>query len=253
MKNRDKLFSVEDEVALHPEQNRERTHAENLPEAPEKEADSNACYYSSAAFEPGVGNGDSPEYRELLRREQECYPTSSAPFLSVLAGIAGGLFAVPAVFLDTLGSSLGFGFGLGALVLVVVGPFTEETLKQSGAVFQLEKMRGSIRYDWQFFLSGARGGAVCSLLENLIYQYIYLRNLPPEKLADVMAFRWTICTALHILCTVISSMGLRRVWRESLAKERPFRLSDAFPWFAAATAVHGLYNLSMTLLNPFDV
>ena len=253
MKDRDKLFSVDDEVALHPEQNRERTHAEVLPEAPEKEANSEACYYSSTAFEPGVGDGDSPEYRELVRLEQKCYPASAAPFLSVLAGVAGGLFAVPAVFLDTFGSSLGFGFGLGALVLVVVGPFAEETLKQSGAVFQLEKMRGSIRYGWQFFLSGALGGLVFSILENLIYQYIYLRNLPPEKLTDVMAFRWTICTALHILCTVISSMGLRRVWREGLEKERPFRLSDAFPWFAAATAVHGLYNLTVTLLNPFDI
>ncbi len=253
MKKQDKLFSVEDEVALHPDLNREHAHAEKLPEAPEKEADSNACYYASAAFEPGVGNGDSQEYRELIRREQDLFPASSAPFLSVLAGIAGGLFAVPAVFLDTFGSSLGFGLGLGAVVLVVLGPFAEETLKQSGAVFQLEKMRGSIRYDWQFFLSGTLGGLVFSILENLIYQYIYLRNLPPEKLADVMAFRWTICTALHILCTVISSMGLRRVWRESLEKERPFRLSDAFPWFIAATAVHGLYNLSMTLLNPFDV
>ena len=253
MKNRDKLFSVEDEVALHTDMNRERTHLEDMPEAPEKEADSNACYYSSTAFEPGVGNGDSAEYRELIRMEQECFPASSAPFLSILAGIAGGLFAVPAVFLDTLGSSLGFGLGLGAAVLVVIGPFAEETLKQSGAVFQLEKMRGSIRHGWQFFLSGMPCGAVFSVLENLIYQYIYLRNLPPEKLADVMAFRWTICTALHILCTVISSMGLRHVWRESLEKERPFRLSDAFPWFIAATAVHGLYNLSMTLLNPFDV
>ena len=253
MKKQDKLFSVEDEVALHPELDRERTHAEKLPEAPEKEADSGACFYSSTAFEPGVGNGDSPEYRELIRMEQERFPASAAPVLSILAGVAGGLFAVPAVFLDTLGSSLGFGFGLGALVLVVVGPFAEETLKQSGAVFQLEKMRGSIRYDWQFFLSGMLGGLVFSILENLIYQYIYLRSLPPEKLADVMAFRWTICTALHILCTVISSMGLRRTWWESLAKERPFRLSDAFPWFLAATAVHGLYNLSMTLLNPFDV
>ena len=253
MKKQDKLFSVEDEVALHPELDRERRHAEKLPEAPEKEADSGACFYSSTAFEPGVGNGDSPEYRELIRMEQERFPTSAAPVLSILAGVAGGLFAVPAVFLDTLGSSLGFGFGLGALVLVVVGPFAEETLKQSGAVFQLEKMRGSIRYDWQFFLSGMLGGLVFSILENLIYQYIYLRSLPPEKLADVMAFRWTICTALHILCTVISSMGLRRTWGESLAKERPFRLSDAFPWFLAATAVHGLYNLSMTLLNPFDV
>lgn len=251
MKKRDKLFSVEDEVALHTDMNRERTHLEDMPEAPEKEADSNACYYSSTAFEPGVGNGDSAEYRELIRMEQECFPASSAPFLSILAGIAGGLFAVPAVFLDTLGSSLGFILGLGATV--VIGPFAEETLKQSGAVFQLEKMRGSIRHGWQFFLSGMLGGAVFSVLENLIYQYIYLRNLPPEKLADVMAFRWTICTVLHILCTVISSMGLRHVWGESLTKERPFRMSDAFPWFIAATAVHGLYNLSMTLLNPFDV
>ncbi len=251
MKKRDKLFSVEDEVALHTDMNREQTHLEDMPEAPEKEADSNACYYSSTAFEPGVGNGDSAEYRELIRMEQECFPASSAPFLSILAGVAGGLFAVPAVFLDTLGSSLGFILGLGATV--VIGPFAEETLKQSGAVFQLEKMRGSIRHGWQFFLSGALGGAVFSVLENLIYQYIYLRTLPPEKLADIMAFRWTICTALHILCTVISSMGLRHVWRESLEKERPCRIYEAFPWFAAATAVHGLYNLSMTLLNPFDV
>ena len=253
MKERDKLFSVEDEVALHPEQNRERTHAEKLPEAPEKEASSGACYYSSTAFEPGVGTGDSPEYRELVRLEQKRCPASLAPFISILAGVAGGFFAVPAVFLDTFGSSLGFWLVLGAGVVVIVGPFTEEMLKQSGAVFQLEKMRGSIRYDWQFFLSGALGGAAFAVLENLIYQFIYLRSLSPEKLASVMAFRWTICTALHILCTVISSMGLRRVWRESLDKNRPFRLSEAFPWFAAATVVHGLYNLSMMLLDPFDL
>ena len=253
MKKRDKLFSVEDEVALHPDLNRERPRVEDLPEAPEKGNDSGACYYSSAAFDPGVGDGDSPEYRELIRLEQERCPASAAPFLSVLAGIAGGLFAVPAVFLDSISTLFGLGLGgLGAVLTVVLGPFAEETLKQSGAIFQLEKMRGSIRYDWQFFLSGALGGAVFSVLENLIYQYIYLRNLSPEKLAAVMAFRWTICTALHILCTVISSMGLRRVWRESLAKARPFRLSEAFPWFAAATAVHGLYNLTMLLLKPFD-
>ena len=254
MKKRDKLFSVEDEVALHPDLNREKTHAEDLPEAPEKEANAGACYYSSTAFEPGVGNGDSEEYREIFRLEQERYPASVAPVLSILAGVAGGLFAVPAVFLDSISSLFGLGLGgLGVVLTVVLGPFAEETLKQSGAVFQLEKMRGSIRYDWQFFLSGALGGLVFSVLENLIYQYIYLRKLSPEELAPVMAFRWTICTALHILCTVISSMGLRRVWRESLAKERPFRLSDAFPWFAAATAVHGLYNLSMMLLDPFNL
>lgn len=245
MKDRKKLFSVEDEVALHPELNREQARAEDLPEAPEKRKDSGACYYTSTAFEPGVGSGVSTEYRELIRREQDRYPASIVPFLSVLAGVLGGIFAVPAVFLSGIKSWIGI------IMLVFLGPFTEETLKQSGAIFQLEKMRGSIRYDWQFFLSGALGGAVFSVLENLIYQHVYLTKLPPEKLAAVMAFRWTVCTLLHVLCTVVSSMGLRRVWRESLDKECPCRIYDAFPWFAAATAIHGLYNLSVTLLDPF--
>ena len=247
MKERNKLFSVEDEVALHPDLNREQPCAEDLPEAPKKGKDSGACYYSSAAFEPGVGNGASPEYRELIRREETRYSAWQLPFFTILAGITGGLFAVPAVFLSGIGSW----FGL--IVLVFLGPFCEETLKQSGAIFQLEKMRGSIRHNWQFFLSGALGGAVFSVLENLIYRYIYLAKLQPEQLANVMAFRWTMCTMLHILCTVVSSMGLRHAWRESLEKERPCRISDEFPWFAAATAIHGLYNLSVTLLDPFGL
>ena len=251
--NKKSLFSVEDEVALHPERNRERPQAEDLPEAREEITDPESCYYSSTAFEPGVGSGDSTEYRELLRRERNRYSGTVVPFISIVAGVAGGLFAVPAVILNELAntfSAVSF-LSAGAFVLVVLGPFAEETLKQSGAIFQLEKMRGSIRYGWQFFLSGMLGGLVFSVLENLIYQFIYLRNLTPEKLAAAMAFRWTICTALHMLCPLVSAMGLRRVWRESLAKERPCRISDAFPWFAAATFIHGLYNATMLLLDPF--
>lgn len=253
MKDRDrKLFSVEDEVALHPERVHERPHAEDLPEAAEEITDSEACYYSSAAFEPGVGNGVSPEYGELLRREQARYSDSILPFISILAGIVGGFFAVPAVILSQLASIFSAVFmTAGVFLLVVLGPFAEETLKQSGAIFQLEKMRGSVRYTWQFFLSGMVGGAVFGVLENLIYQFVYLRDLPQEKLAAAMAFRWTVCTAVHILCPIVSAMGLRHAWRESLEKERPCRISDAFPWFAAATFVHGLYNLSMLLLDPF--
>lgn len=247
MKDKSKLFSVDDEVALHPELNRERPAAEDLPEPAQNEAGgtSRARYYSSTAFEPGVGAGASPEYREMIRREQARYSSSMLPVISILSGVAGGLFAVPAVFLSGTTSL----FGL--FLLVFLGPFAEETLKQSGAAFQLEKMPGSLRYDWQFFLSGMLGGAVFSVIENLIYQHVYLRTLSPETLADVMAFRWTICMALHVLCTVVSSLGLRRVWRDSLAKERPCRISDAFPWFALATCIHGLYNFSMFLLDPF--
>ncbi len=251
--NRKSLFSVENEVALHPEQVQERPQAEDLPETREVITDSESCYYSSTAFEPGVGDGDSTEYRELLQQEQNRYSAAVLPFISILAGIAGGFFAVPAVILNEIANifSAVSILSAGAFVLVVFGPFAEETLKQSGAIFQLEKMRGSIRYGWQFFLSGMLGGLVFSVLENLIYQHIYLRSLPPEKLAAAMEFRWTVCTALHILCPMVSAMGLRRVWRDSLEKERPCRIADAFPWFAAAMLIHGLYNLTMLLLDPF--
>ena len=245
--DRKRLFSVEDEVALHPEKVKPAPQREELPEAPaeEKKGSPDSCYYASAAFEPGVGRGVSAEYRELLRREQARYPDAVLPLLSVASGVLGGIFAVPAIFLSGNASWTGF------LIIVFLGPFAEETLKQSGAVFQLEKMRGSLRYGWQFFLSGVLGGAVFSVLENLTYRYVYLAKLPPEKLAAVMTFRWSICTLMHILTTLVSSMGLCRVWQDSLEKERPCHLADAFPWFAAATFIHGLYNFSMLVLDPF--
>ena len=245
--DRKRLFSVEDEVALHPEKVKPASQHEELPEAPaeEKQASAEACYYASTAFEPGVGQGASPEYRELLRREQARYPDAVLPLLSVASGVLGGIFAVPAIFLNGNASWIQF------FVVIFLGPFAEETLKQSGAVFQLEKMRGSLRYAWQFFLSGVLGGAVFSVLENLTYQYVYLAKLPPEKLAAVMTFRWTVCTCMHILTTVISSIGLYRIWQESLEKERPCRLAGAFPWFAAATFIHGLYNFTVLVLDPF--
>jgi len=248
MSRRKKLFSVEDEVALHPDLVRDIQNAEELPEPAEKDgkASSRELYYASTAFEPGVGEGDSPEYRELVRRELTRYPDCMLPAISILSGLVGGLLAVPAVFLNGIGSWFGF------IMLVFLGPFAEESLKQCGTIFQLERMPGSLRYGWQFFLTGMLGGAVFGVLENLIYRYIYLAALAPEKLAAVMDFRWTVCIMLHVLCTIVSSLGLMRVWRESTEKERPFRLHDAFPWFAAATAIHGLYNFSMLFLNPFD-
>ena len=132
MKDRNKkLFSVENEVALHPDQNRERPQAENLPEPREKTANSESCYYSSTAFEPGVGNGVSVKYRELFQQEQDRYPDSVLPFISILAGVAGGVFAVPAVILNEIAGAFSAVslLSAGAFVLVVLGPFAEETLK----------------------------------------------------------------------------------------------------------------------------
>ena len=237
-KSREKFFSVEEEVALHPELLHESSSAEVLPETA-KSADGD--YYQSVAFEPGVTAGQGSPLR---LPGQEC-PWTLAVLLTILCGLVGGLLAVPALFLK--GKESGFW----VLMLVVFGPFAEETLKQCGMIFQMEKLPGTIRRDWQFFLAALLGAAVFSVLENLLYRHVYLRKLPPEQLAVLMNYRWFACTALHICCTMISALGLRRVWRDTLRKGVPCQISDAFPWFVVATALHGAYNLLMLLLQAF--
>ena len=237
-KSREKFFSVEEEVALHPE----LLHASSPAEVPPETAKSaDGDYYQSVAFEPGVTAGQGSP----LRLPGQEWPWTLAVLLTIFCGLVGGLLAVPALFLK--GKESGFW----VLMLVVFGPFAEETLKQCGMIFQMEKLPGTIRRDWQFFLAALLGAAVFSVLENLLYRHVYLRKLPPEQLAVLMNYRWFACTALHICCTMISALGLRRVWRDTLRKGVPCQISDAFPWFVVATALHGAYNLLMLLLQAF--
>lgn len=237
MTSRKKLFSVEEEVALHPERAHDTPPAPEPP-VPEKPEAGPEEYYLSAQYEPGTkanvpvsapvlaGSGDSPAFCLLL---------------TVLCGILGGLIAVPAVILQGQGSW----FKLFALV--VFGPLAEEALKPCGMIFLLEKRPGSVREAWQIFLAAALGGAIFAVLENLVYANIYLRQLSADRLATVMAFRWTVCTALHIGCTLISALGLRHGWLRARQQGIPFQLSDAYHGMAAAIAVHGCYNLAALL------
>ena len=233
---RKNLFSVKDEIAVHSGLPHERVSAEPLPEPDRAAAD----YYNSAAFEPGR-QGAERKFQELIQAENAKYTTLAIVAVTILSGIIGGVFAVPAVFLR------GNISWIQIFMLAVFGPFAEETLKQSGMIFLLEKRPGAVRYDWQFFLAGALGGLVFASLENLVYQWVYLTSLPPAKLAMTMSFRWTVCTALHLACTQISALGLRRVWRNGREKSMPTQISEAFSWFAAAMAVHGCYNLAAIL------
>lgn len=233
---RKKYLSVDNEIAVHPDLPHERSAAEPEPKTAADEAD----YYHSASFEPGSPNAQQ-KYRELMEAESARYSSASILSITIAGGILGGIFAVPAIFLH------GSDSWIRIFMLVVFGPFAEETLKQSGMIFQLEKLPGSVRHGWQFFLSGALGGLVFSILENLLYRYVYLVKLPPDKLAVVMSFRWVVCTLLHIFCTQISALGLRRVWLESRTAGMPVQISQAFPWFVTAMGVHGCYNLAALL------
>lgn len=239
---RKKWFSVENEIAVHPELPHEAAPAESAPGPASAEKPSpEEVYFNSVAFEPESPLKSAARYWQSSPTEARPRPVWSHLLTAAAVGAVGGVLAVPVIFLYGVVSWIPI------FMMVVFGPFSEETLKQGGMIFLLEKRPWSIRYGWQFFLAGTVGGLVFSVLENLLYQYVYLHGLPPEKLAAVMAFRWVVCTFMHVSCTWVSAFGLRRVWLEARERERPCRIADAFPWFAMAMGVHGLYNLSAML------
>lgn len=239
---RDKLFSVKNEVAVHPEISQETVQAESLPEPVSGEGKTaEEMYYSSAVFEPGSSLKPSEQYMEAFQNGTANHSAFFCLLTTLCCGIAGGLIAIPIIFIH--GNVSWFIL----LMLAVIGPFTEETLKQSGMIFQLEKLPRTIRSGWQFFLSGTLGGLVFGALENVLYQYVYLHKLPADRLAGIMAFRWTVCMFLHVSCTWVSAFGLKKVWQDSRKRGIPSQIADAFPWFALAMGIHGVYNLAAYL------
>ena len=244
MRQKDKkLFSVDNEIAIHAEIPHEPASEKNPQTETEGSPASSDSYYQSVAFEQGIPVAPVGSYKQKLAAEGARYTFCKVLLITILCGIIGGLLSVPAVFLQ------GSNTKIMILLLVVFGPFVEEMCKQLGMIYQLEKVPASVKYSWQFFVVAIMGGLIFSALENLVYEHVYLAKLPAERLADVMAFRWKYCVMLHVCCPLISALGLRRVWQRSLEEGMPCKIEKAFYWFVAAMSVHGLYNLSMIFME----
>ena len=134
--------------------------------------------------------------------------------------------------------------------IILYGPVIEELLKQSGMIYLLEKKPYRIFSAGQFVAAGAISALVFASLENLLYIHFYAKGLAIQDFSAFCWYRWTVCTSLHVSCSVIASLGLVRVWKKQCADGRAADLSIGFYWFAAAMILHGLYNLTVTILHP---
>ena len=238
-----KFFSVDNEIAVHPDIPHEAASEENPQTETEGSPASSDSYYSSVAFESGIPVTPASTYSAKLAADSAKYTFGKVLLITLLCGLIGGFLSVPAVFLQ------GNKTKIAILLIVVFGPFVEESCKQIGMIFQLEKIPASVKYGWQFFVVAVIGGAIFSALENLIYEHVYLAELSAERLAEIMTFRWKYCVMLHVFCPLISAFGLYRVWKRSIKEGIPCKIEKAFYWFVAAMIVHGLYNLSMIVLE----
>jgi RsiW-degrading membrane proteinase PrsW (M82 family) len=126
----------------------------------------------------------------------------------------------------------------GVLATVVFAPVVEEMLKVALAMYLVEKRPYVFRSAGQIVVCGLAGGAAFGVIENLMYLHVYV----PDPTPGLVAWRWTVCTGLHVMCSAVTAVGLARVWRRTERERVSPDLSLAAPWVTAAMVLHGAYN-----------
>jgi hypothetical protein len=150
------------------------------------------------------------------------------PGLALMAAL-GGLFAVVGALVSELGGLWG---------LVVFGPAIEEVLKVGLVVMALETRPQWLTRRWEIWLVTVSSALAFAAIENVIYLNVYL----PDPSQAVVLWRWMVCTALHVGCTMVATLGVLRMWRSVWVERKPAQPAAALPWLVVAVVIHGSYN-----------
>lgn len=205
-------------------------------------------YWEATGEEPALrwtGRTDLPTFGSIYR-EKLSTTTESRRWIAVgLAAVVAGPFAVLGALLGA-GSTGSFAF---LLVVVAFGPLAEEVLKASGALYLAEQRPWLIPAGWVLPLVTLAAGLVFAAIENVVYLNIYISDPTQE----IIRWRWIAGPLLHGGASFIAGLGVRRMWIITNREHRVPRMRHAAPYLIAAVLIHGLYNLTVTLLEVSDV
>ena len=137
-----------------------------------------------------------------------------------------------------------------AFYIILYGPVVEEFLKQSGMIYLLEKKPYRVFSSAQIIIAAVISAGLFASIENLLYIHLYTKGHVFENFNNYCCFRWIVCTSLHLVCSIIASFGLIKIWKKQLADGRAADLSIGFNYFVTAIAIHGIYNLAATVIHP---
>ncbi len=137
------------------------------------------------------------------------------------------------------------------LALTVFGPLVEEMGKIMAALVTVEKRPFAFRSKWQIIICCAVAAAVFAVIENLLYLHVYVR----EPSAELIYWRWTVCTGLHVGCSLVAAWGVVHVWQDVWRHHQPPRVEVGYPFWMTAIVIHGVYNafalMFEMLVSPF--
>lgn len=188
-------------------------------------------------YRPAPAN--APSYRTSLLARIARTHRSTGWWVAVIAAILGGPFAVVGVFMEQFQGGLFVG---ALLVTVLFGPAIEEVMKIAVAAIVIETRCHWFQRVEQIQLATIGAAAMFAAIENILYLTVYI----PNPSAEIVAWRWTVCVALHVGCTAIATRGLVNVWRRAMTEQRPPRIGDGQRMLITAIIVHGVYNATVT-------
>lgn len=163
-------------------------------------------------------------------------------FLPFVFAFAGGLFAV-------FGAIIEEATHYSPLLFILVAPTIEEVLKPSGVIWLFEKRRDLLRSRGHIIFLCLVGALTFSTMENLMYFFIY----NPRHTETFVLYRLVVCTAIHLVSSLIVGIGLSRLYGKTYGPEETFELEEILPYLIGAIALHGGYNLIVLILQQFNL
>jgi predicted RNA-binding Zn-ribbon protein involved in translation (DUF1610 family) len=177
-------------------------------------------------------------YQAWLRTRIEQTTPATARRTALLIALVGGLWAVLGAFLSpdpgVFGAHLGF-------MAIVFGPAVEEMMKIGAAAVIVETRPYLFKRVEQLQVATAGSALGFAVVENLLYLNVYMSDPPPF----FVIWRWTVCVALHLGCTMIATRGLVMVWSRAVSELRPPTMTHILRSLTVAIVVHGAYNAAM--------
>jgi len=188
-----------------------------------------------------ANGGTGRTYGDWLTAKQRAMTGHRSWATMLLIALAAGPFAIVSAFWGS-GQTI-----FSIMAIVVFGPVVEEMGKVGLTLIAVERRPDFVRSTWQILIVGFVSGLVFASVENVLYLQVYIH----EPTMQIIVWRWTVCVGLHVGCAMIASIGVAAIWREVQLSRQPARVERGFRFFAAAIILHGTYNLSMLILEPF--
>ncbi len=160
--------------------------------------------------------------------------------VTALVALAAGPWAILAAFLGAYDQA-----GWGIINVTVIGPLMEEAMKVAAALWVVEKKPFLFLSRLQIGYCALAGGFVFAVIENLLYLHVYVPDPPPA----LVQWRWTVCVALHMGCSLIAGLGLMRIWSHTITTKTKPHLALGAPYGLTAVVIHASYNGFAVLLS----